>query len=103
MSLWGSVAEVDFELLARRGGRLDGSDVLVLGRVKMMEGKEVVGVVREEVAGCRWAVGDKGEDLGDQALLHACVLGDERAHQQSRSSEARLGIGSRGGIVTSWV
>jgi len=37
------------------------------------------GGLREEVAGCGWAVGDEGEDLRDQALLHAGVLDGEES------------------------
>lgn len=59
---------------ARRGGRLREGGVLVGG---CGGGGWVRSGSREEVAGRVGSVRDKGEDFGDQTLLHARVLANE--------------------------
>jgi hypothetical protein len=58
---------LDLELLARSGGKLD-----VYQRGAWLSSWRDI---RQEVT-CRvWAVGDEGEDLGDESLLDARFLG----------------------------
>ena len=54
---------------ARRGGSLDPSLSMT-----SLDGRDKDHAVREKVTGCGRAMGDKGEDLRDQALLHTGIL-----------------------------
>jgi hypothetical protein len=58
-----AVGDEGRDIIGRRVARVGG------GALRREEGWK-----GEEVAGARGAVGDKGEDFGDEALLDACLL-----------------------------